>query len=382
MANKHHILFCIPSLANTGGMEKVVVAKANYFADMIGHNVTIFISDQDNKPLSFLVSKNVTYKDLKINNYISGGIKGVSFLKNILTLRKLYTKEINKINPDIIIVPERGYEDFIIPYICKPIPKVREYHFSRKASELLEKELPLSKRLKSRLIKQFYFKQFKNYSHLVVLTEKDKMEWNKIKNISVIPNYIESTNFDENNILKRPKKVISVGSMHDDRKGFSSLINIWSKLDNPSLWTLHIYGDGNYKPILQEQIKKLNLENKVFLEGNSNVINEKYQESQLFLFASKGEGFGMVIVEAQQNGLSAIAYDCYCGPSDIIQKNQGGHLIPMNDEEAFIKHCELLLNDDILRKSKSEEAYANSKRYNKQNIMPLWDDLFSKLIKK
>ncbi|WP_166966454.1 glycosyltransferase family 4 protein [Yeosuana marina] len=381
MANKYHILFCIPSLASTGGMEKVITAKANYFAEVIGHHVTILISDQNNKPISFPVSKNVTCKDLHIKNMISGGIKGISFLKNIITLRKVYTKEINTLNPDIIIVPERGYEDFIIPYICKHIPKIREYHFSRKASELLEKELPLSTRIKSRLIKQFYFKQFKNYNSLILLTEKDKKEWKHIKNVNVIPNYIESTADGKHAILTRPKKVISVGSMQNDRKGFSNLIRIWSKLNNTNHWTLHIYGDGTYRPVLQKQIEKLNLQDSVFLEGNSNSINQKYQESQLFLFTSKGEGFGMVIVEAQQHGVPAISYDCYCGPSDIIKHNQGGFLIPMNDETAFIKHCELLLNNDRLRKEKSEEAYINAKRFNKENIMPLWDDLFFKLIK-
>ena len=125
-----------------------------------------------------------------------------------------------------------------------------------------------------------------------------------------------------------------------------------------------------------------NKQNSVFLEGNSKIINEKYQESQLFLFTSRGEGFGLVIVEAQQNELPTIAYDCYCGPSDILQNNQGGFLIPMNNEESFIKHCELLLNNSDLRKNKSNEAFVNSKRYNKENIMPLWQNLFNTLVKK
>jgi len=383
MQNKLKILFCIPSLASTGGMEKVITNKANYFAEILNYEVTILISDQNDKPYNFLISKKINCIDLKINKQIVSNIKGISFLKNILSLRKLYTKKIQEINPDIIIVPERGYEDFVIPYICKSIPKIREYHFSRKASEILEKEMPLSARIKSILIKKLYFLQFKKYDRLVVLTEKDKKEWRYIKHITAIPNYIEAVEFPKNNILHRKKRVIAVGSMHNDRKGFSSLIHIWAKLNQHCLdWTLHIYGDGIYKSTLQQLIDKLNLQSNIFLEGNSNVINEKYQEAQLSLFASKGEGFGMVIVEAQQNGLPVIAYDCYCGPSDIIKNNKGGFLIPIHDEISFVKHCQLLLNDNELRKSKSEEAYKNSIRYNQKNIIPLWEDLFSNMIKK
>lgn len=382
MNRKHSILFCVPSLASTGGMEKVITAKANYFAEVLDYEVHIFISDQNKKPITFAISNKINCVDLNINQYTSNKIKGISFLKNLKTLKAVYSKEILKINPDIIIVPERGYEDFIIPNICKHIPKIREYHFSRKASALLEKEMPLVARIKSVLIKQFYFLQFKKYDSFVVLTAKDKNAWQKIKNITVIPNYISENNSAVNDLLNRPKRVISVGSMHNDRKGFTTLINIWSKLNTTAPWTLHIYGDGAIKEQLQNQIKRLNLQESVFLEGNSKVINEKYQESQLFLFTSKGEGFGLVLVEAQQNQLPVVAYDCYCGPSDIIKNNIGGFLVPMDDENNFIKQCELLLNNDTLRASKAIEAFENAKRYNKERIMPLWIKLFNTLIKK
>lgn len=381
MKTKYSILFCIPSLASTGGMEKVITAKANYFADVLGYDVYILISDQNKKPITFPLSNKIQYRDLNINLYTSNKIKGLSFIKNIKTLKTIYSKEILKINPDIIIVPERGYEDFIIPNICKHIPKIREYHFSRKASALLEKEMPLVARIKSVLIKQSYFFQFKKYDSLVVLTEKDKKEWTNIKHVTVIPNYILDNNLPHNNILDRTNKVISVGSMQNNRKGFSELITIWSKLKVTSNWTLHIYGDGALKPKLQNQIKDLSIEKSVFLEGNSSEITEKYQESQLFLFASKGEGLPMVMLEAQQNGLPIVAYDCYCGPSDILKNDNAGFLVPMNNESKFIDCCESLLEKRDLRQSKSHEAYKNSKKYNQQSIMPLWQNLFKTLIK-
>lgn len=382
MGKSYHIAYCVPNLSGTGGMEKIITAKANYFADELNYRVTLLVSELNNNSIPFYVSPKVTVINLEINQYTSNKIKGVSFINNLKILKQIYTKQIKKIAPDIIIIPERGYEDFFIPHICKDIPKIREYHFSKKASSLLEKELPFVKKLKSRLIKNLYFKQFKKYDAFVVLTEKDKKEWKHIKNIWVIPNYLDPVKIKQTPILNRPKRVISVGSMHNDRKGFTALINFWEQLKkHHQEWTLHIYGDGTFRPKLQKLIEEKNMQTSIFLEGNTNKIERKYQESQLFLFASKGEGLPMVLLEAQQHGLPIVAYNCYCGPSDILtQDNKGGFLVNLNDKNAFINYCDILLDDATLREIKSKEAYINAKRFQGNQIIPLWTNLFDKLI--
>jgi glycosyltransferase involved in cell wall biosynthesis len=381
MKNKYNILYCIPSLAQTGGTEKILCSKANYFADILEFEVTILISEQKKMPISFPISSKVNIIDLNITKYTSNKIKGLSFINNIKKLKKVYEKEINRIHPDLIIVLERGYEDFIIPYIAKGIYKIREYHSSKNASLSFEKKLPPLKRIKAITIRKLYHNQFSKYDSLVVLTDKDSLCWRNNKSISVIPNIVEKNGFSVNDILGRPKKIISVGSMFEDRKGFSILINVWSKLaEEYKEWSLHIYGDGPYKAIYQRQINNLNLQNNVFLEGIYENIYEKYQESQLFLFTSNGEGLPLVLLEAQQNGLPVVSYDCYCGPSDIIIDNKGGFLIQMNNENSFAEKVKLLINDDNLRYIMSKEAISNAERYSHESIMPLWINLFDKLI--
>jgi glycosyltransferase involved in cell wall biosynthesis len=109
-------------------------------------------------------------------------------------------------------------------------------------------------------------------------------------------------------------------------------------------------------------------------------IEEKYQESQLFLFTSKAEGFGMVLVEAQSNALPVVSYNCYSGPSDIIIENKGGYLIDMNDKTTFINRVTFLLKNHAMREQKSNEALINAKRFNASNVIPLWEKLFQLLI--
>lgn len=377
------IVYCIASFSSKGGTEKVLSSKASYLAEN-GHEVTVIVSDQHEKKWAYSLSAKVRVIDLQITRKIKGRIKYVGFFQNVLQLRKTYNEELKKINPDVIIVLERGYEDFVIPYILPHIPKIREYHFSRKASENLENQLAFIQKKKRKLLRFFYESQYKRYDSLVLLTEKDKQFWRNWRNITVIPNIIDGSFLDEYDfdITKREKKIIAVGSMVEDRKGFSTLINIWSKLENKfPEWEFAIYGDGPYRSKYEEQIVRLGVK-RLIMPGVSDVIHEKYQESQLFLMASKGEGFGLVLIEAQSKGLAVVSYDCYSGPSDILLNNMGGFLIPMGDEKEFMDKLEALLKNDELRIEKSKEALVNAQRFSTSSVMPLWIQLFDSLIQK
>jgi len=377
------ILYCISSFSAKGGTEKVLSSKAAYLAGK-GHDITILISDQHNKPYAYGLPKNVTVRDLKITGYLKNKLKGADFLRNIITLRKIYSKEVAIINPDIIVVLERGYEDFIIPYIHTKIPKVREYHTSRKASEFFESSMPLIQRLKAKMVRLFYEKQYRKYDKFIILTQKDASSWRHFDNVEIIPNMVENVESEiQVEFVQKSKKLIAVGSMVADRKGFSETIKIWSELAPKFTdWTLHIYGDGPYRNIYEKQIKSLGINRQIFLEGVTDKIDEKYKESQIFLMTSKGEGFGMVIIEAQQNGLPVIVYDCFSGPSDILKDDIGGFLIPMNNKEEFKIKLTKLLEDINLREMKSQEAIKNAARYNPKAIMPMWEKLFIELVSK
>jgi len=49
------------------------------------------------------------------------------------------------------------------------------------------------------------------------------------------------------------------------------------------------------------------------------------------------EGFPAVIVEAMANGIPCISTDCPVGPSDIIQNELNGVIIPMSDDPTIVK---------------------------------------------
>ena len=238
----------------------------------------------------------------------------------------------------------------------------------------------LKQRLRYKITYKMLFEQFKKYDKLVLLTHVDQKEGNYTDNTVVIGNMIEK--YPETYSNTSPKKVISVGSMDDDRKGFIKQIMIWKKIA-PSFpdWTLNIYGGGARSTYYKELIEKENLTGKVILHGKSSEIPKRMEESSIFIMTSEAEGLPMVLIEAMSSGIPCVSYDCPTGPSDIINDGVDGFVIDLNNEEEFINKLKLLMQEDSTRKEFGKQARENGKRYLPNVIMPKWEKLFEELTK-
>ncbi|MRT93434.1 glycosyltransferase family 4 protein [Ancylomarina sp. 16SWW S1-10-2] len=378
------IVYCIGSLAKKGGTERVLANKANYFADKLGYEIHIFISDQKGLPFCYEFSKNIKFHDMATSQYAPKlVIKGISFFVIIRKLRKVYKARINKINPDVIIVCERGFDDFILPYICKSVPKVREFHFAKGAVKNNSKIIkPLIASLHYRFLYFLLFRQFNKYDYLILLTNKDQQEGNYKTNTVVIPNIVEFEGENRVSDLKA-KSVISVGSMSDERKGFKKQIIIWKDIakKHPE-WILHLFGDGARRSYYTQLVDNLDLNGQVILHGSSDKMPDNYLSSSIFMFTSSAEGLPMVLLEAQSFGLPCISYDCPTGPSDIIEDGLNGFLIAENDKNEFIIKLEQLIENIDLRRKMGAAAVEKSKLFTYKNIVPKWESFFNSILKK
>lgn len=60
------IFYCIHSLYNSGGMERIIVEKANFLAKK-GIEVSILTTEQQDKPIFYQLEDNIKHIDLGIN---------------------------------------------------------------------------------------------------------------------------------------------------------------------------------------------------------------------------------------------------------------------------------------------------------------------------
>lgn len=92
------------------------------------------------------------------------------------------------------------------------------------------------------------------------------------------------------------------------------------------------------------------------------------------------EGFGMVLVEAMACGVPSIAFDCKCGPRDIIRHGHNGLLVSDGDIQGLAEAMMRVMGDETYRKQLSEEALKVVDTYSEKVVMDQWVRLFTSLV--
>ncbi|MEG0697140.1 MAG: glycosyltransferase family 4 protein, partial [Algoriella sp.] len=184
---------------------------------------------------------------------------------------------------------------------------------------------------------------------VVVLTNDDKIEYKKqipkIKSCYVIPNQFSF--YPELVDKERKKQVLAVGR-YETQKGFDILLNdLHQLIKEKQDWVFKIIGSGSMKNILEELIKKYQLNN-VILSPPTPEIEQEFLESSIYLMTSRNEGLPMVLLEAKACGLPIISYNCPTGPKDLVYQNDG-FLIEMENKDDLSSKLRKIMEDKDLR---------------------------------
>ena len=111
-----------------------------------------------------------------------------------------------------------------------------------------------------------------------------------------------------------------------------------------------------------------------------NFVSLLYEEVPLFiLLPSMFEGWPLVIIESMAYGVPVIAYDCPCGPSEIIQSGVDGFVTEYRNPEAMIEKILYLIEHPDVRIAMGNKAKENIQRFNIDDIMERWIKLFKQL---
>jgi glycosyltransferase involved in cell wall biosynthesis len=150
-------------------------------------------------------------------------------------------------------------------------------------------------------------------------------------------------------------KLIAVGRLAYE-KGFDLLLRALKKVSNRGVagWELNILGNGSLREELEKLNTKLELENQVHFLGHVPNPYPYMARSDLFVHASRWEGFGMVIVEALALGVPVIATSCPGGPKEILDSGGYGRLVPPENLDALAEAIEELIINPEERKKYGE----------------------------
>jgi glycosyltransferase involved in cell wall biosynthesis len=367
-----------------GGMERVLTLKANYFADVLGYDITIILTEGEGQPYFYPLSDRIKVVNLNIgfealwNQPILKKI--FIYLKKQRQYKKALKAALMQIRPDITVSMLRREINFLnsIPDGSK---KIGEIHINRAHYRTFEEgDSNIFKSLLSLYWKHTLVRHLRQLDSFVALTKKDQEAWTELDNVAVIPNPVSFPTVKLSQ--QTEKRVIAVGR-YCHEKGYDHLLKIWSEVQRrcPD-WRLDVFGDGD-RTAFERLLDTCQIDrSRCALNGRVSDVQSEFACSSLAVCSSRFEGFGLAIVEAMACGLPVISFDCPWGPRSIIADGEDGVLVENGNLEQFAAAMVKLMQEADVRTEMGKRAAVNVQRFSMEAVARQWKDLFDSLQQK
>ena len=216
------------------------------------------------------------------------------------------------------------------------------------------------------------------------LKNQKKKITDKTKFLSVLPSGYLRDKYSES-MIDRPFEIIPHGI---DLDKFSP------KKSKRMLFVAEKTSKGNLKPILEyldrmlkekviltiigegkieEKYKNIIIENRGYI-GSEDELIFYYRDADVFIYPTRADVFGLVILEAISCGTPVITYNVG-GVSEVI--GEGGFLIKANSVPDFAFKIYAVLSNDSLRSELSERARTQALKFDIKKIAKQYEDCFS-----
>ena len=184
----------------------------------------------------------------------------------------------------------------------------------------------------------------------------------------------------------RPRKPFSLitASRLVPEKQLEILIEavVQAKKSLPEL-SLDIYGQGSEESRLLQLIEENQAADFIHLCGHQNV-EEIYQNYQVYVTASRSEGFGLSLMEALGSGLALIGFDVPYGNQTFIEDGENGFLLSISDfNDGLLSHAFSQKIVDIFQSGRlelmSEVSYRKAEDFLTERIARKWQNLLEEV---
>ncbi len=295
-------------------------------------------------------------------------------LSLLIPIKGLMTPTINGIRPDVI----HSQHMIVMGNLAATFARERKvplvFTFHSLYDEYAQKYVPIAPGLAGAVVDEVVSRYLLHCTHIIapspsirsLILEKYEVD----APVTVIPTPVDLDNYthlcpEQVRIklgLERAEILLYLGRLSEE-KNLDLLLDTIAILcrQRPNTHLL-LVGKGPIENQLRKQAEKLGIVSRVHFYGAI-----PYQEvanfvaaADLFVFPSRVETQGLVLVEAMAAGTPVVAVDC---PSsrDIVSK--GGGVITPAKEQDFASAIIRLLDDPQRLRALSLEAFQNAKRY-------------------
>lgn len=344
---KNMKILSILSPVKFGGGERLLLDKGKVFLEK-GIEYVIVCLNRSSEFEKFLNQENIKYFNLTDIEFKQTPTRKeylflfFKLLPKIFKLRKLIQKE--KQN----ILLSNGFPAmFLVPLsvlFLKVKPKIFYTHHFQKQKENF-------------LIRKIYLWSLRKYEKIIAVSSATadslKSVFPEIKEkILTIPNGIDTKRFEIKESKEELRKKLNlpdgilgicVGRL-TPFKNQKFLIKVAKEIKRDDFYIL-IVGDGDEYENLKKEIEKEKLEDRVRLLGfiPSDGIPYYLKASDIFLYPSLKEGFGIVVLEAMAVGLPVVIF------REIYIEEFGNNILVANNEEEFVSYARQLVESKSFR---------------------------------
>lgn len=198
---------------------------------------------------------------------------------------------------------------------------------------------------------------------------------------NAIPQYDVSVNLSTEKDVYR---IVFVGRLSKGHKRPHILIEAFSGIAAhfPD-WQLELWGaeDGKaYYKELQLLIRQKKMENRIFLKGITNHVEEVLQKADIFAFPSAYEGFSLALGEAMSIGLPSVAFKSCESVCGMIEDGKTG-ILCSDGVKPFQDALQSLMRDRELRVEMGKNARVAMQSFAPDVIWDKWENLLMGIVK-
>lgn len=370
------ITFLMHNIYSMGGTVKAVTQLANVLA-VKGHKVEIISVFKGSKAPYFKLHQDIEVKalvdyNLKPHNLVDILMnrlrKWTPFLKpQLITqnepglsqfsshVEKKIVHAIQHVETDVLVGTRASYNLLLADYAPDHVLTVGMEHMNWEAYTKSNQQ-----EIKS---------AYERLNRITVLTDADRKAFKSIIDtpVYVVPNMMNEPRIE---IPKKPQ-IIAAGRLEYE-KGFDLLLRSVEMIQDSLRemnFTVHIYGDGQQKHDLEEFISQHQLKDIVQLHPATLHLPLRLAESMITVVPSRNEGFGLVILEAMNQGSIVISFKGNTGPETLIQSNQNGFLAEYQNISSLSEHILNVMSAPPSEQGKIiENAFATVETYSADSV--------------
>lgn len=207
------------------------------------------------------------------------------------------------------------------------------------------------------------------------------------KEIHVVPNFIDFSDTlhrskrkcERHIIAQNNERIITHISNFRSVKRIPDVIDIFYKVQQKIPAKLMMVGDGPEKEKAENQCEELRISDKVIFFGNTHEINRILCSSDLFLLPSQTESFGLAALEAMALEVPVISSNSG-GLPEVNINGFSGYLSEVGNTNEMAENALKILQDDKTLEQFKKNAHQIALKFDIQNILPLYENLYVNLI--